>query len=581
MKALKEKRVSLRSFLRRGLVILSLLALVFASCSESGGDEGSTTPSNGGPTNPPPVYVTDIKIVNHPNVESFQGALADLTGLVAEVKFSNSADYVTLRYGIDDDAKNFYVGFCDEAWDGYTNGPYKKLQLSYKGTTFQVPIDIPHIVKGDKFEFYQLDFLEWYSDERAKLGGTKYAVIFNEGWTGWGPNKGSAAKPNQEKRVLSEATSMYPKVDYKRASDGNALYVFIGEKAGHNTDDYLETTVKVDKYYEAKEVKYVDADWKAGDFRDDDVAAFFTDDAIDPNKVFDALKKSSVKFEVTYRDTKNNIGKTKSLTAYEFLENSRWYYEQRGLKSMTLGDYSTFMRDRIQSFDELVLPSNGTTSILNVGKGITEGETDELYETAWRVYLDYAPLPYNTQAGFLIEVPVQVWSFEGDVQSQRRVSGNPLLESDGATPVKAGFTAPGPGTRGEFLGIADRWELTAEYSNPRLGSNVRKSIPLTERMFFDGYGVASYMASEDVSMAQGALSVGNLSYGYGNDISTALTGGNTSWWNTSANFGKNSYLAANEPLKNFPLPLFYRGEALINTAREEEAEGILVDLIGK
>jgi hypothetical protein len=39
MKALKEKRISLRSLWRRGLVILSLFALVFASCSDSGSSD--------------------------------------------------------------------------------------------------------------------------------------------------------------------------------------------------------------------------------------------------------------------------------------------------------------------------------------------------------------------------------------------------------------------------------------------------------------------------------------------------------------------------------------------------------------
>ena len=43
MKALKEKRISLRSLLRRSLVILSLLALVFASCGDSSSDDNSNS----------------------------------------------------------------------------------------------------------------------------------------------------------------------------------------------------------------------------------------------------------------------------------------------------------------------------------------------------------------------------------------------------------------------------------------------------------------------------------------------------------------------------------------------------------
>ena len=41
MKALKEKRISLRSLWRRSLVILSLLALVFVACGDGDGDGGS------------------------------------------------------------------------------------------------------------------------------------------------------------------------------------------------------------------------------------------------------------------------------------------------------------------------------------------------------------------------------------------------------------------------------------------------------------------------------------------------------------------------------------------------------------
>ena len=95
MKALKEKRVSLRSLFRRSLVILSLLALAFAmgSCADTSGDSGGDTPP------PPPVApvaplvtlktVTGMTVLSHPYLPSYEGAAVDLTGLKVLVFFED------------------------------------------------------------------------------------------------------------------------------------------------------------------------------------------------------------------------------------------------------------------------------------------------------------------------------------------------------------------------------------------------------------------------------------------------------------------------------------------------------------
>jgi len=89
MKALKEKRISLRSLWRRGLVILSLFALVFASCSS---DSGSSSDDSGGKR----VY----DIVFPAELEAFQyvGQLVDLTGLEVTVKYAGSTAPVKIPY---------------------------------------------------------------------------------------------------------------------------------------------------------------------------------------------------------------------------------------------------------------------------------------------------------------------------------------------------------------------------------------------------------------------------------------------------------------------------------------------------
>jgi len=120
MKALKEKRVSLRSLFRRSLVILSLLALAFAfaSCGDSGGGGGGgdTQPTNGTTPPPPPAeskYVEKLEIMKHPNTYSYEAGAPDITGLRVAVYWNdNGASSVQIIDvdGMDsEEAKLFYV----------------------------------------------------------------------------------------------------------------------------------------------------------------------------------------------------------------------------------------------------------------------------------------------------------------------------------------------------------------------------------------------------------------------------------------------------------------------------------------
>jgi len=90
MKALKEKRISLRSLWRRGLVILSLFALVFASCSDSSGGVSESS----GPR------VVRYSIKTGPTNDQYMGQEVDLTGMVLEVYLNdgNRKDYAWEDY---------------------------------------------------------------------------------------------------------------------------------------------------------------------------------------------------------------------------------------------------------------------------------------------------------------------------------------------------------------------------------------------------------------------------------------------------------------------------------------------------
>jgi hypothetical protein len=98
MKALKEKRISLRSLWRRGLVILSLFALVFASCGDSDSSEPDVQPSG--------LRALEIKI-DGPTATQYLGQLVDLTGAKVTVKYING-ETATFTYPEDKAKFDYY-----------------------------------------------------------------------------------------------------------------------------------------------------------------------------------------------------------------------------------------------------------------------------------------------------------------------------------------------------------------------------------------------------------------------------------------------------------------------------------------
>jgi len=83
MKAfLKEKRIGLRSLWRRGLVILSLFALVFSSCDDT----------SGGGNNPPPTGKTilEFKVVKDPPNPNYEGLKVDISGIDIVARYAGA-----------------------------------------------------------------------------------------------------------------------------------------------------------------------------------------------------------------------------------------------------------------------------------------------------------------------------------------------------------------------------------------------------------------------------------------------------------------------------------------------------------
>jgi hypothetical protein len=163
MKALKEKRISLRSLWRRGLVILSLFALVFASCGESDDDGGGGTVTNA-------KVPFSIEVITDPTANSYMGLDVDLTGLKVLVRYSDgTVDFVT-------DASKFttYPAWATGAYDETASStrkytPLRDYYLYYveAGKAFQSRIKIPDVIP-----IYRDDVLTLIDTYDPVYGGT-------------------------------------------------------------------------------------------------------------------------------------------------------------------------------------------------------------------------------------------------------------------------------------------------------------------------------------------------------------------------------------------------------------------------
>jgi len=131
MKALKEKRISLRSLWRRGLVILSLFALVFASCSDSsgGGPSGSAADADG-----PRVVYFNVK--TNPTEDQFFGQALDLTGIELDVFYadgSRKTETDTSKITVFPRVATGYYYTASGTAEGYRFSPMTSYEVYYKG----------------------------------------------------------------------------------------------------------------------------------------------------------------------------------------------------------------------------------------------------------------------------------------------------------------------------------------------------------------------------------------------------------------------------------------------------------------
>jgi len=613
MKALKEKRVSLRTFLRRGLVILSLFALAFASCSDSsGGAVTPTDPTSG--TNPPPAGPTikSLTILTQPTKESYQGYPPVLTDLAVEIEWSNG----TREYAYYNDNPSAFAtvpGVCEYAFPNpalpagtpntygqgtalYGLAEGSTLQLVYKGqpAPVNVPVRVPMVVGASKIEITQNKKVDWYSDTRADFDGLVYNVIFDTGWLGLGKNS-VADVFNPYLKLENTMNAAFPKVDYKDAMKDKKITVFGGPTInaggmvtpptavrGGNASAYamprnrVETDFMVN-YYGVAAVRLVDANWQV--YFDDDLDMFYTNNKIDPEKVFDALKKSNVKFEVSY----DHSDRKETITTDQYIANNNWYYNL----SVSGGAYGvtsvTLLNDLVVTNDDITWPRSNMTRAGLATSSLTQGKTsvlwygkDEDNEESWRVTLNYIPWNFTNSADYTqVDVPIPLYLFE-ELQV--------VNKAPGATNLRVGGRDLSSGVQldnEELRAIANRWDLVGVYTSGR--NTATRVIPLTHSVIYAGF----YGHSVELSGSQSGWAGldgrtgGFAGYPTGANISIPGTTPVNVWWPNVSAIGYKSVgtpqnnigLAMGEIRKDFVLPLYYRGQKLT------DEESILIDLI--
>jgi len=564
---MKEKRISLRSFLRRGLVILSLLALAFASCSDSSSDD-NTGPGTTDPGTPPPVVVPAIRsitILQQPQERSYQGMPPNLKGLIVEVLWMNGDQKVISEDENKDLFANLYgvPQYCDEAWNG-EDGPYEGIALGYKGTTaVATNLKLPKVVRAETLEITQTKALDWYSDERPNFDGLTYNVTYQN--DNFEPRTGGALgdPKNPYSRQSMPMTDAYPKVSYDaNLPTHKRVDVSIGKDGGN----VKTANFKIANYYQVLAVEFKEATYPT--YFDDDLTVFFSGNSLDKVKVYNELTKSNVKFTVTYDGAGT---KTKELTMPQFRANMEWYYNQPGLGSAG-GTVSTFILEKIittsddRGFYDTQAGVNGKIPTYNF---INEDVEDE-----WSVYLEYAPRNFNTSATIGVRVPITMYLFTGDILAQRKAQGSVIIRGSGSTTF-AGRAA----STDEVSAINTQWKLVGTYERTSARvPNQTRDIDITDRMLMDGFWGASVGSRVIRSqpkfgpMTNFAPATGE--WGTNSLIENTVTP-TLFWPNVSAyrNGNPADELVRNQIRRDFPLPVFYRGANLV------DEDSILVNIL--
>ena len=486
MKALKEKRLSLRSYLRRGLVILSLFALAFASasCSDSTGDDGDSKDT------PPPVQTgpkaVTITVKDNPTNLWFQGAPPDVTGMSIDVKWDNSETVENIK-AADWQKRGFFItpSECDVAGPA-SSGESFYIRHTSGGSTLPYKRGVvPLVGIGD------ITLPVIYADQMgASLVGQEvtFYYAYNTSAPYADPASGSFATDTQKHEEKVKFNSVYPysstynygNLNGAFGSGGNYFTYTIGSRGG---SFQKQGQVKIGKYMQVVDVRWDDS------VKPDTFFAYDDEIGIVAETVNDKLdaKLAGLQFKVGYQDKYTDVPETKTISWADF--KARVAYAHNTLHNI---DPETAAKVFIGGL-EIVKADQVTGE--ETGDYKTKGANYDLLrynddDNTIEVKLEYIPKEYYNAVGAVvwvgtvnIKLPIATYQ-EISVTRRHLAQGYEHLNW-----VQEFKTDPGPMDIVLLKAVNDRWVLTGTYELNG-APKPRNDMGFTTKMFYFGYNAS-------------------------------------------------------------------------------------------
>ena len=562
MKALKEKRLSLRSFLRGGIVILSLLALAFVACNTSGGDEttptgpggtdpGTSTPNPSGPVpTEPPITAVYIRIEGASSADNYQGLPPNLAGFMVRVVWSNGTSDIIEATAANLSAKGLYPvpNYCDVYGEGAAAGEFR---IAHNMTTnySSNPVNLKGVIPIAVILPPSASGVNWYSDRPPDMRDIKLTAVY--AWDGAAdaavrfqktPDANVSNPPGaytrQEKEIPT--TYGYPVVVMPDKSKTKEWVAYIN-RGGTNEKSAKFTLAN---YYQVVSVEYVDDDPDTFYILDDEskyVYLGLASSNFKPNSAnSDMVKKLTLinpKFKVNYTDN----APSRTIDWNEFRTNVL---------------YAT---DNKAKDDDFFIYRDASGESIN-GSQYYNTDTEMFEFRMMYVPIEFGVGGYNGG----VDVRIAVYAFDDLDPVTPKYPAAQTYAFWQSSPVTLRSTAGT--TSSEKLGknvfdlIDFHWKLTGAYAHQ--GKTIHEEIKLTPAMFNNARGANAGVALWGTGVLSGLVS----------NYTANAPGQNSRFLG-----GLSSGMGISEEERDWPLPLTYRGATLTDA---EETVRVILQVVG-
>ena len=191
MKALQEKKTSLRSILRLGLVAFSLAALVFVACNSGDSDNGG-----GGNNYGPERAIINMEVIKAPDSYSYEGLPVVLHGIEVLVTYADGSWDILTDHTLfyteplpgrisDDPAEWWGTSAASKVPPGYILAEKRQIDytLCYNPTGREIrraPLRIRAILDLEEIHFYSLlEKTTYYIDDIVDLSNVTMELKYN------------------------------------------------------------------------------------------------------------------------------------------------------------------------------------------------------------------------------------------------------------------------------------------------------------------------------------------------------------------------------------------------------------------